>query len=139
MKPPADVVAWNALAQELAELKARELQARQKLIAKYFADVVAGDEGTKTFDLGRGYALAATFRTSYSLDPEKARKAQDEMGRQGDLGVELATRVIRWKPDLRVGEFKKLPPAFARIIRRAMSTSSSTPSLELREPKAKAA
>ena len=137
MKPPADVVAWNALAEELAELKARELQARQKLIAKYFADV--DDDGTTTHDLGRGYTLAATFRTSYSLDPDKARKAQDEMGRQGDLGVELATRVIRWKPDLRIGEFKKLPPAFAKIIRKALTTSSSTPSLELREPKAKAA
>ena len=137
MKPPADVVAWHELHEQLTDLKARELQARQKVIAKYFAD--AKGDGTKTTDLGRGFTLAATFRTSYSLDPDKAREAQDKIAAQGDLGVELATRVVRWKPELRVGEFKKLPPAFERIIRKALTISSGTPSLELREPKAKAA
>jgi hypothetical protein len=135
MKPPADVQRWNELADELARIKAEELEQRRALVAKYFAADL--DDGTHTVDVGAGHKLALTLKSTFKLAGEpETRAALQKLALADPAGPLLAERLVAWKPELRVGELKKLPAKLAKIIQAVLTVSPATPSLELRAPKA---
>lgn len=133
MALPKDVADWAIAAEELRAAKARELELRLKLARKYFPEPAFG---TNTAELGKGYKIAGVFDPSYKLDPTLTKSALDAFRAKGDAGAMLADRLVSWKPELRVGEWKKLPPEFVAVFHPALTvTPCVTPSLELREPK----
>ena len=132
MKPPADVQQWHATKEELAALKEKELTQRLALVAKYFT---GERKGTVNVDLGKGYGLKGKFEIRSKLDPDKTRAALAKFPTMDPAGAELAKRVVRWDPVPIVGEIKKLPLKLATLIRKALTETPSTPSLELIEPK----
>lgn len=104
-----------------------------ELVGKFFA---GAPEGTSTVELGGGYKLKAGIKYNYRLDPDQTAKALDKIIQADPAGKMLAARLVKWAPELRVGEWRKLPEKLAKIIAGAISVSPATPSLELVAPEA---
>ena len=131
MKPPADVQKWAAVAAEGKALVALERELRAALVAKYFP---APTEGTNVIDVGQGYELATVISSNFKLDGEQTKLALARICRADPAGPVLADRLVKWTPELRVGEWKKLPPKLAKMIAAALTIKPATPTLELRAP-----
>jgi hypothetical protein len=133
VKPSAKIQRWAETAAELARLKALELEQRLELVAEYFS---AGGEGTVKIDVGAGHELAAKFGLYHKLPAEEAtRPVLAKMAKADPAGEELVKRLVKWVPEVRVGELKKLPPKMARLLEPILMITPATPTLELREPK----
>ncbi len=133
MKPSARIQRWADKAEELARVKAEELQLRLELVAEYFPQ---GGDGTVKVDVGAGCELAATFGTYFRLPAEdKTRPVLERMALADPAGLLLIGRLVKWTPEVRVGELKKLPPRMAKLLAAILTTTPATPSLELRKPK----
>jgi hypothetical protein len=134
LNPRADIQRWAEKAEQLAQLKAEELELRLELVAKYFA---GGGAGTVAADVGGGHQLVAKFEQRPKLaGEEETRGALQAIALADPAGVVLADRLVKFTPELRVGEYKKLPPKLAKLIDRVLTWSAATPALELRAPKA---
>ena len=133
MKPSAKIQRWSEKAEELVRVKAEELALRLELVGEHFPD---GGEGTCTVDVGAGFKLAAVFKLNYGLPNEDlTRPVLAKMAKADPAGAALVLRLVKWTPDVRVGELKKLPPKMAKILAGILTSSAATPSLELRPPK----
>lgn len=131
-KAGAAILAWARSAEDLARIKAVELERRQELVEKLFAD--AG-EGTTTLDLGNGFVLVCEKGVRYKLDPEKTRAAEAALRKLGKVGDLIAKRLLKWKPDISVREYKALEDEHAALFSDALTITQSTPTLKLRPPK----
>lgn len=138
MAQDAKILEWKRVSEQLADLKEIEMKLRKELISECFnADLEAIAEGTESLDLGSGYKLKATFKAnrSFSVDADTVEEALDKFNRYGAEGQILADRLVKWKPELSVSEYRKLPPKFLKIIDEIIITKPASPSLELVEPK----
>lgn len=134
MKPSVEIQRWAETKAELDRVKARELEQRLALIAKHFAD--PPEEGTVAVDVGAGHELVATFALRYGLPNEElTRPVLDKMAKADPAGGELVKRLVKWTPELRISEWRKLPPKLAKLIAAIVKTPPATPTLELRSPK----
>lgn len=128
-----------------------ERQAREAVIAMLFPSPI---EGTNNYELGQGYKLSLqhSFRRDLGdkelvVDGQKvptedqvngALEAIEELGNDGAL---LAKRLVRWKPELSVSEYKKLDPnsivemQAKAIIDGILITKPASPQLSYKEPK----
>ena len=121
------------MAFELARLKGAEILLRLELVDQFWP---TRGIGTKTVEVGGGHLLAATFKMNYGLAAEdKTRPVLEKMAAADPAGPELVKRLVVWKPELRVGEYNKLPPKLRKMIDSVLTISPATPSLELRAPK----
>ena len=133
MIPTAKIQRWADKAAELSRVKAEEMALRLELVDLFWP---TRGTGTKTLDLGKGFTLAVTFDTNYTLAVEdKTRPALENIAAADPAGPELAKRLVKWTPELRVGEFKKLPTKLQRMILEVLTLKPATPTLELRVPK----
>jgi hypothetical protein len=138
LNPPADVQRWAAAAQERVAAAGREFELRKQLLAKYFPGLVDTEhEGAERVPVGTaGHQLKAEFALNYRLGKEaEVRQALQAIALADPAGGVLAERLVAWKPELRVGERRKLPEALREIIDQVLTTSPSTPALELVEPR----
>ncbi len=86
----------------LHELKDIQNSAREEelMIREYLAkNLHDGDEGSKTITID-GIKVTVTRSLRYEIGVEEAERLGKEKG-------DLALSVLRWKPEVRVGEFKK--------------------------------
>ena len=133
MKPSAKIQRWHEKAEELARVKAEELLLRLELVAEYFP---AGGEGTEKADLGKGFELVAKFGLNHRLPAEETtRPVLAKMAKADPAGDELVKRLVKWTPEVRVGEMKKLPARLAKLFETILTITPATPTLELRAPK----
>jgi hypothetical protein len=133
VKPSAKIQRWADKAEELARVKAEELALRLELVAEHFPK---GCTGTVKVEVGAGYVLAGEFGVYYRLPAEdKTRPVLNRMAAADAAGPELVKRLVKWTPEVRVGELKQLPPRMRSLIDKVLTVSPATPSLELREPK----
>lgn len=130
------IVEWGKKAIALEKAKAEEIRLRNEVLARMFPGAEAG---THNFDLGRGYTLKGEFKDNYSLDKDTAKveKALDEMEALGEAGKLLAERVVNWKPELKVSEYKALPPTLKAIIEPLVTIKPGQAALTLVPPKDK--
>lgn len=116
------------------QAKADEMRLRLELVE--FAgnpELVAGSE---RLPLDDGGSLKITKVINYSFtgnDP--LLNALQLMRDAGPVGPFLADRVVRWTPELCIGEYKKLPEDYKIILERVVVESKGTPSLEISPPK----
>ena len=85
----------HELNRAMEEAKTEQLAIREYL-AKYLHD---GDEGAKTITID-GIKLTVTRNLNRTISREEAERFTQELPK-------LALEVLRWKPELRVGEVKK--------------------------------
>ena len=136
----AKIIAWEAAVKALAAAKDAEAALRKEVLAEAFAfDPEALREGTENFELGNGYKLKAVFKISRNLNNENEAvdKVLSKIEKTGPEGAFIAERLVKWKPELSVSEYKKLPEKFKKLFDEVVTSKEAMPSLELVSPKSK--
>ena len=134
----AKILAWEAAVKALAAAKDAEAALRKEVLAEAFAfDPEALREGTENFELGNGYKLKAVFKISRNLNNENEAvdKVLSKIEKTGPEGAFIAERLVKWKPELSVSEYKKLPEKFKKLFDEVVTSKEAMPSLELVAPK----
>ena len=136
----AKILAWEQAVKALAAAKDTEAALRKEVLAEAFAfDPEALREGTENFELGNGYKLKAFFKISRNLNNENEAvdKVLSKIEKTGPEGAFIAERLVKWKPELSVTEYKKLPEKFKKLFDEVVTSKEATPALELVAPKSK--
>lgn len=136
----AKILAWEQAVKALAAAKDAEAALRKEVLAEAFAfDPEALREGTENFELGNGYKLKAVFKISRNLNNENEAvdKVLSKIEKTGPEGAFIAERLVKWKPELSVSEYKKLPEKFKKLFDEVVTSKEAMPSLELVAPKSK--
>ena len=136
----AKILAWEAAVKALAAAKDAEAALRKEVLAEAFAfDPEALREGTENFELGNGYKLKAVFKISRNLNNENEAvdKVLSKIEKTGPEGAFIAERLVKWKPELSVTEYKKLPEKFKKLFDEVVTSKEAMPSLELVASKSK--
>lgn len=121
---------WNKAKAELDALTVRERDLRAQVVAAFYPGVV-GAEGTENVDLPSGWYLSTVFKKSYTLDNRENATAIVAK----NLPSALRDRVITWKPELRVGEYKKLDPAHRDLVNTVLTIKDAMPSVTIKQVK----
>ena len=136
----AKILAWEQTVKALAAAKDAEAALRKEVLAEAFAfDPEALREGTENFELGNGYKLKAVFKISRNLNNENEAvdKVLSKIEKTGPEGAFIAERLVKWKPELSVSEYKKLPEKFKKLFDEVVTSKEAMPALELVAPKSK--
>lgn len=124
------VAEWIEASEALDIYKKREKDLREQVVEALFKDAPIG---TNDHELPTGDTLSCVKKLNYKLDPDTTPIAQQSM--YGIVGPELARRLVKWKPELSVSEYKKLPDNARAIIDKVLTITPATPTLELKEKK----
>lgn len=122
--------AWKQAKEQLDFWKKLEGQYREDLVTALFKDAPIG---TNNHELPTGETLSCVKKLNYKLDPDTTPIAQQSI--YGIIGPDLARRLVKWKPELSLSEYKKLPDNARAIIDKVLTITPATPSLELKEKK----
>lgn len=136
----AKILAWEQAVKALAAAKDAEAALRKEVLAEAFAfDPEALREGTENFELGNGYKLKAVFKISRNLNNENEAvdKVLSKIEKTGTEGAFIAERLVKWKPELSVSEYNKLPEKFKKLFDEVVTSKEAMPALELVAPKSK--
>jgi len=125
-----EIKQWEWAKKELDRAKAREAELREAVVAQHFHNAPIG---TNHHDCDDGFDLVCVKKLNYKLDKDTTANAQEKLIPL--IGIELAARLVNWKPDLSLTEYKKLPDAARAIIDEVLTISPATPTLELKGPK----
>lgn len=131
------ILEWNAAVTELAAAKEKELKLRKELLFECFNYEEDNREGTENVQLGNGYKLKAGFKLYRRLTNTNGETEAilDSIEATGPEGALLADRVVKWKPELSISEYKKLPENFRKMLDSVVTSTPGTPSLEFVVPK----
>lgn len=143
MSKDALLLRQQQYAAELKRLQLVENLLRAEVVNRYFGkDIV---EGVNNYDLGKGYTLKVTHSYNYSLsESEKPRNgglakatsfALARIRNMGNEGAFIADRLVKWKPDLSLTEYRMLNDDFKKVIDEALTVSVAAPKVEISEPK----
>lgn len=135
------ILQWQNKAKELEVIKAEELALRLEVFKMAFA---SPKEGMNNFDLGNGYTLKAEHKYNYNLseskqprnggEPFATTKALNAIEALGNEGKFLAERVVNWKPELSIKEYRDLDQKYKALIDKALTITPGTPSLKIDAP-----
>lgn len=136
---------WNSSKRLLSTLKEDEAKLRAQVGLTVFANA---SYGANTIELGGGYRCTYTRKMNYGLvvpqDAPEGTNIQsametmaEEMRRASNEGSFVFPRLVKWKPELSVSEYKKLSPELKRVVDKYVLASEGAPTLELKEPAAK--
>jgi hypothetical protein len=128
--------AWLDSKKQLDDAKNIEAAARVAVIEAFPFDADV-EEGTQTIDLANNYKLKVVKRLNYKLDPHQTNDALDKLEKTDATGKFIAERLVKWKPDLSISEYRALKSEHKKIIDEVLTTSPGMPTLELVEPKVK--
>jgi len=138
---PAELSKWYLLKKQLAEVKTAESLMRSR-IAKFFFPTP--DEGTNTLPLKDG--TGANLKMIHTIDRKvdegelEALKAAIEAAKADDTsnlkGVDFEwDKLIIWKPELKVAEYRKLSEADQAIFDRVLVVKPGMAQLDITIPK----
>jgi len=121
------------LAAALKATKASEMVKRLELVEACFpAGLVMG---TNTAVLAGGYMLKAVVSPNPKVtDIAVLQMAITKLSALGEAGMLIASRLVNWVPEIRIGEHKKLDARMRKIIDKAIVIDKSSPSVTLVEP-----
>lgn len=144
------VAAWLEAKEKATTAVERERGLREQVCTMLFPNPV---EGTNTYDLGMGYKVKMTHGYTYDLCKEVGKRITHEeyvsrvetvLSEIEDLGNgadSLASKLVKWKPELSVTEYKKLnvqfptEAAIKKILDAVIVTKPSSPQVSFEEPK----
>ncbi len=127
---------WSEIAKQLKELRDLESKLRKQVIEDFFGETAGIREGTEKHKLPEDWQLIARFSATYSLDkPGLVAAALTELEQSGEDGKFVAERLVSWKPQLSVAEYRKLSAAHDAIISKVLTIKEASTQLELKPPK----
>jgi hypothetical protein len=122
----------QADAEALERAKAREAKSRAAVVAACFPSGVT--VGMNRCPLDGGAVVKAEVRPSVRFERGELEVGLQLMRDHGSLGAELAGRLVVHKPEVRVGELKKLPEPFAGMMQPIIDVQPGSVSVELKKP-----
>jgi hypothetical protein len=134
------LASWHNLSEQIKALQREELSLRVKLIDFVKPTI---EDGSKTVQIGNGWALRATRRSNYNANFTASTKLASA------LPQEVASSLFSWTPNVLVTGFKEALPAYRsglseadrltldKMVIDAITVTPGTPSLALIEPKEK--
>ena len=137
------IIGWRDAKDAATKAVAAELAARNALMELF----PEPKEGVNTLELGNGYALKLTHKMNYTLSnsdkpkdgntPLATDAALDAIEKLGNEGSFIAKRLVKWKPELSVTEYRLLldDSPIKKAIDKALKIAPATPSFELVAPK----
>lgn len=128
----------------MARAKNSEMEARL-MVGNYAFPVGDRKEGVNNLELSDGRVVKLGHKVNYKLvgDNEAIEKAEDACEEIGNEGSFLVERIITWEAKFSKSEYNKLDtsnPTHAKVkqeIDKVLEVTAGTPSLEIKEPKAK--
>lgn len=117
---------WKQTADHLRALKDKEAKLRAQLFGFFFTEPT---EGTNTIDLARGWKLKGIHKINRNID-EAALPATLE-----ELGEGMEEKLITYKPQLNMREYKKLTDEQRQTLDHALIVKPGAPTLEIVPPK----
>lgn len=137
----AILTAWKEAAATLATAKARESELRAQVLEVFSEEAAPGHSGTENVEVGWGYTLKIIHKLNYKLDSAddyaKVEKALDAIEKTQEGGNVIAERLVKWKGELSISEYKKLDSRQKALIDAVLTITDATPSIELVAPKGK--
>jgi hypothetical protein len=124
---------WHAKTIELEKAKqivAEEQMIRGACVRQFFGEHPA--EGTNSLDLTDGYVLKATVQYTRTVDKAAFLNIADQLR---ELIGPKVDEVVRWKPELATGEFRKLQGDAAALLNSVITTKSGLAGMEIVLPK----
>jgi hypothetical protein len=123
-----DLNTWNTMQEELGKLKSAESLLRAKIFKAAFPNPV---EGTNTYPLSQGWVLKATYPISRKVDETLLIAMAPELRAAGIVVDDL----VRVKPELTVGVYKKLSKEHRAFFDRVLEIKPGSPQMEIVLPK----
>jgi hypothetical protein len=124
---------WRAAKAALDAAKVRENDARAALIATVsdIADPMA--TGTENIDIGSGVVkIVRKLNYSFTTDNDGIDAVLDEIEKSMEGGNIIADRLVKWKGELSLSEYKLLTPENRARIDRILEAKPATPSVEFK-------
>ena len=121
---------WQKATTDLLLAKEYEMNLRKHIISRMFPNA---KEGTNNFELGNGYKLTAVVKFNYKF--ENLAKVNEMVATLDELDNTIATRLVKWKPEPSITEYRKLTGQSKAIADAAIIITDATPSLEIKAPK----
>lgn len=126
----AFLIEWDEKKKKIEVLKEEEMEMRKRIA---YSGFTTQESGVNTAELGNGYKLKTTINLDYKLDPDK-HKVLSAIEKLPEF---LQDRIVRWKVELSVTEYKQLDPAHKKIIDRVLTIEHGAPKVEIKSPKGK--
>jgi hypothetical protein len=131
---------WDAKKKALEEAKAGEMEARKAVFAFNFPNP---QPGVNRVELNNGYKLKATHKLNYKFEAslDAIDEAEDKCCKLGAEAKFLAERIICWKAEPSVSEYKKLDMSnplhvqVKAIVDGILDIKPGAPTLEIEAPK----
>ena len=123
---------FHEATRKLAEYKELEMSLRKTIVDNYFDS--ENLEGTENLDLGEGYKLKCVKKLNRSFVTKEESEIEKVLDKLPD---EISSRIIKYKPELSVSEYKKLDDKNRKIFDKLIVTKEASPSLEIVAPKTK--
>lgn len=132
---PSDLVKWYEMRQQLALIVAEEAALRSRIFKHYFKTPEEGVNSQALND-GTGAVLKGTHVINRTVDQASLDALRKEMAEPDTKLPEIPVdELIRWKPELKVGEYRKLSPKQRKAFDRVLVVKPGMPQLEITIPK----
>lgn len=103
------IMNWQRAKANLDSAKELEMQLRKEVVNENFPNATVG---VNNLDITGGYKLKGTVKQNYSLDKSddsvRTEAVCDAIHDLGNEGPFLIERLVKWKPEISVGEYKKV-------------------------------
>lgn len=138
----AALVKWQASKAALDAAKDTEMEDRKNAVFLMHDPAKSGS--TENVELGGGYKATFKVPVTYGfikkgdkVDKAAIEKALTKIEKNSAAGELIAERLVKWTPVLSMTEYKQLSEKDKAAIDAVIVTSEGSPSLEIKEPKAK--
>jgi len=139
------LILWADKKKAIEVAKEEEMELRKYIVKREFPKP---QEGMNTKELGEGYQLKAQVKYNYNLaDNDKVEDGLNRIAAIGNTGSFIADRLVSWKPSFLLTEYRQLVEDMEKgdatakkildIVNEFLTVTESSPTLEIREPKAK--
>lgn len=136
---------WGQKKKAITDATAEELELRKYIVKREFPQA---NEGMNNKDLGAGYTLKASVKFNYNLaDNDTVEATLDQLSRLGNAGSAIADRLVSWKPNFLLTEYRQLQEDKEKgsqfaiqaldIISKMLTITDAAPTLEIKEPRGK--
>jgi hypothetical protein len=137
------LLTWQKAKYAIETAKAAEMEIRKYIVKREFPQA---KEGMNNKDLGNGYQLKAGVKFNYNLaDNDTVESTLDKLTAMGPSGSAIAERLVSWKPNFLLTEYRQLQEdkekgsQFAitalSVISEMLTITEGAPTLEIKEPK----
>lgn len=125
-----DLEQWFEVSNQLQALKEKEMSLRKSIFKLAFP---APKEGTNILSLGDGYDLKGVHKINRKIDEAALHAGKDTFESENIV----LDRLVRFKPELSTGEYKKLTDAQRHCFDFCLVATEGSPSIEIVKSKGK--